>query len=371
MHFSAVGLAIGAKLQTSLPQIKQFLFLCIMKKLLIFLLLAIIVLLIVYFLGPKTKCPPLETSLPKLNLNLTEVEKYIAQQEAKVSDLRPGNHARIIWANDSISKTDYSIVYLHGFSASPMESDPVVFDIAKKFGLNLHLARLADHGRSSKESFLNVNPKDWLDSAREAIAIGKIIGNKVLVMSCSTGSTLSTYLAAENPISTDAMIMYSPNFALHDANSHWLTKPWGLQLARKIFKGNYRSIEMEAGAKPYWTTTYRLEGLVNLIALVNETMTPKIFQKIKQPYLLAYYYKDENHCDQIISVPAIQSFHDQTKTPTDEKWNIPLPNVNSHVIANKHQSKDWQSVLAVTEKFMMEVLNLKPVKSLSDYNNSN
>lgn len=331
-----------------------------MKKLFIFLLIIFIALLITYFLGPKAKCPSLNTSIPNLNLNLTEIDAYVADQEAKVTDLRPGNQARIIWANDSIVKTDYSIVYLHGFSASPMESDPVVFDIAKKFGLNLYLARLADHGRSSTESFLNVNPKDWLDSAREALAIGKIMGNKVVVMSCSTGSTLSAFLAAENPASTDAMIMYSPNFALHDANSRWLAKPWGLQLARKIFKGNYRSIEMQAGAKPFWTTTYRLEGLVNLIVLVNETMTPKTFQKINQPYLLAYYYKDENHCDQIISVPAIQSFHEQTQTLDKDKWNIPFPNVNSHVIANKHQSKDWQSVFAVTEKFMIEVLNIKP-----------
>lgn len=331
-----------------------------MKRLLIFFLVIIIALLIVYLLGPRVKCPPLETSLPDLNLKLSDVETYVTQQEAKVTDLRLDNEARIIWANDSLIKTNYSIVYLHGFSAGPLESDPVIFDLAKNFGFNLYLARLADHGRKSKESFGNITPKDWLNSAKEAISIGKILGNKVIVMSCSTGSTLSTYLAAENPASTDAMIMYSPNFALHDANSQWLAKPWGLQLARKIFKGNYRNIKMEENAKPNWTTEYRLEGLVNLIAMVNTTMTPRIFQKIEQPYLLAYYFKDENNCDKIISVPAIQSFHDQTKTPENEKWNIPLPNVNSHVIANKHQSKDWQSVYAITEKFMIEVLKVKP-----------
>jgi len=314
----------------------------------------------VYLLGPKVKCPPLETSLPNLNLKLSELDAYVTQQEDKVTDLRPNNEARIIWAKDSIAKTEYSIVYLHGFSAGPLESDPVVFDLAKNFGFNLYLARLADHGRKSKESFMDISPKDWLDSAKEAIAIGKILGNKVIVMSCSTGSTLSTYLAAENPASTDAMIMYSPNFALHDANSKLLAKPWGMQLARKIFKGNYRSINMEEGAKPFWTTTYRLEGLVNVVALLNKTMNPKTYQKINQPYLLAYYFKDETHCDKIISVPTIQSFHEQTKTPENEKWNIPLPNVNSHVIANKHQSKDWQSVYKITEKFIIEVLKVQP-----------
>jgi len=110
---------------------------------------------------------------------------------------------------------------------------------------------------------------------------------------------------------------------------------------------------MEAEAAPFWTTKYRLEGLVNLIALVNHTMHPTTYQKIEQPYMLAYYFKDDENCDKIISVPAIQSFHEQTKTPDEMKWNVPMPNVNSHVIANKHQSKDWRSVYNVTEKYKL------------------
>lgn len=330
-----------------------------MRKILGFLFILLIILIVVYLFGPKVKFPPLETSIPNLDLSLNELDNYIFNQESKIKDLRAGNEARIVWANDIVAKTDYSIVYLHGFSASPMESDPVAFDIAKNFSCNMYLARLADHGRDNIESFLNIKPNDWMDSAREAIAIGKLLGEKVIVLSCSTGSTLSAYLAAENPSSTDAMIMYSPNFALHDGKSNLLTKPWGLQLARKIFKGNYRSIKMEAEAAPFWTTKYRLEGLVNLIALVNHTMHPTTYQKIEQPYMLAYYFKDDENCDKIISVPAIQSFHEQTKTPDEMKWNVPMPNVNSHVIANKHQSKDWRSVYDVTEKFMIEVLKMK------------
>jgi len=173
-----------------------------MRKILGFLFILLIILIVVYLFGPKVKFPPLETSIPNL-------DNYVFNQESKIKDLRAGNEARIVWANDTVAKTDYSIVYLHGFSASPMESDPVAFDIAKKFSCNMYLGRLADHGRNSIESFVNIKPNDW-------ISIGKLLGEKVIVMSCSTGSTLSAYLAAENPSSTDAMIMYSPNFALHD-----------------------------------------------------------------------------------------------------------------------------------------------------------
>ena len=35
-----------------------------------------------------------------------------------------------------------SVVYLHGFSASQEEGDPVHYDFAQKFGCNLFLAAL-------------------------------------------------------------------------------------------------------------------------------------------------------------------------------------------------------------------------------------
>ena len=43
-------------------------------------------------------------------------------------------------SNDSLKeKTEYAVVYLHGFSASQEEGDPVHYDFAKKFGCNLFL----------------------------------------------------------------------------------------------------------------------------------------------------------------------------------------------------------------------------------------
>ncbi len=63
-------------------------------------------------------------------------------------------------------------------------------------------------GFKNKEAFLDVTPKDWIDAAKEALAIGHLLGDKVGLMSCSTGSTLSVYLAAENPEAVDGLIMY-------------------------------------------------------------------------------------------------------------------------------------------------------------------
>ena len=153
---------------------------------------------LVYFMGPKVEYPTIDAKIQTLSLPLAELDKYIAQKEQNVSNIKADNEARIVWA-DSIRKTPYSMVYLHGFSASAMEGNPIHKELAKRYGCNLYLARLAQHGIADRETFKDLTPKALVDSAKEAIAIGKLLGDKVIVLSCSTGGTLSAYLAAENP----------------------------------------------------------------------------------------------------------------------------------------------------------------------------
>ena len=49
-----------------------------------------------------------------------------------------------------------------------------------------------------EDAMLEFNVEDYVDSAKEAVAIGKMMGKKVILMGCSTGSSLSLYLAAED-----------------------------------------------------------------------------------------------------------------------------------------------------------------------------
>src|SRR5262245_30296332 len=98
-----------------------------------------LILIVVYFLGPKPSAPEYKTDLPVVPTEPALLEKYIRDQEAR-HKLKPDNEARILWLNDSAKKrTEYSVVYLHGFSASQEEGDPVHFDFAQKFGCNLYL----------------------------------------------------------------------------------------------------------------------------------------------------------------------------------------------------------------------------------------
>ena len=161
------------------------------------------------------------------------MEKYIANNESK-HKLKPDNEARILWYNDSTKeKTEYAVVYLHGFSASQEEGDPVHYEFAKKFGCNLYLARLAEHGVDTTVPLANYTAEKSWRSAVEAYAIGKQLGRKIILMSTSTGGTLALKLCAEFP-DISANIMMSPNIAINDPNAWLLNNHWGLQIAHII-----------------------------------------------------------------------------------------------------------------------------------------
>ena len=77
--------------------------------------------------------------MPDIPSGAMELETYIKNNEAN-HKLKPDNEARIVWANDSLkNKTEYAIVYLHGFSASQFEGAPTHTNIAKMFGYNITL----------------------------------------------------------------------------------------------------------------------------------------------------------------------------------------------------------------------------------------
>ena len=135
-------------------------------------------------------------------------------------------------------------MYLHGFSASPMEGDPLHRELAERYGANLYLPLLSGHGLDNPESFKDLMPRDLIMSARRAITIGTALGKKVILMSCSTGSTVGTYVASYNPDLIHAHLMYSPNIDLKDKKSRLIVNPWGLQMARYFNAVSYTHLTL-------------------------------------------------------------------------------------------------------------------------------
>ncbi len=317
------------------------------------------VLIIVYLFGPQPDTPKYATAMP-LVPPTAELEKFIAANEA-MHKLRPNNEARIVWTNDSLKqKTEYAIVYIHGFSASQEEGNPVHRNIAKQFGCNLFLSRLAEHGIDTTEQLMNLTADNYWESVKEALAIGKQLGNKVILMGTSTGATQALQLAATYPNDVAALVLYSPNIAINDNNAWMLNNHWGLQIARLVKGGNYNDPTDDRPIyKQYWNKPYRLEAIVALEEMLETTMTKKTFKKIKQPVLLLYYYKDEQHQDDVVKVSAIKEMFTQLATDTINKRAIALPNTGNHVMASPVKSKDVESVERETKKFLEEVIHLK------------
>jgi pimeloyl-ACP methyl ester carboxylesterase len=55
--------------------------------------------------------------------------------------------------------------------------------------------------------------RDWRADVAEALAIGRALGERVLAISCSTGSTLVTLALADGD-RADGLVMLSPNYGL-------------------------------------------------------------------------------------------------------------------------------------------------------------
>jgi esterase/lipase len=317
-------------------------------------ILSILALFVIYFLGPQPPKPVLNDVLPAV-ASIDALDSYITAMEAP-HKIKPNNQAKIIWADSSKSQTEYALVYLHGFSASQMEGDPVHQNIAKQFNCNLYLARLAEHGIDTTEDLMNLTADQYWESAKLAYAIGKQIGKKVILMSTSTGGTLALQLASVYP-EIAGLILYSPNIEVFNPSAPLLDNPWGLQIGRAVLKSNYVDIKYKDSAYPkYWNSHYRIEAVVALQNLLEATMTEATFKKIHQPTLALYYYKDEAHQDNVVKVKAIQKMMQQIATPANLKMEIAIPNAGNHVIASPIVSNDIVSVEKATAKFMKEVI---------------
>ena len=328
-----------------------------MKRKLIRVTFPIIVLIGIYFLGPAPARPKFDPTIPTVPQSPDELEKYVANQESK-HKLKPDNEARIVWADSTKKKTEYSVIYLHGFSASQEEGNPVHRDFARKFGCNLYLARMADHGVDTVDQLLYLTPDRWWASSKEALAIGKSIGEKVIVMSTSTGSTLALMLAAEYPQDVFALINMSPNIALNDSKAWVANNPWGLQVARLVFGGKSRILPKDSIVHRYWNDSYRLESVSQLQELLESKMNSETFRKVNCPSLSLYYYKNEQEQDPQVKVSAMLEMNKQLATPDNLKETVAIPNAGAHVLGSPLISKDVPAVEAAVEKFAFEKLKM-------------
>jgi len=335
-----------------------------MKKILLVIASILGILAIIYISGPSFPKPQLSNKLPEIQVQTSEFEAYLANKNSGLK-IKPDNESRIIWANDSLkNKTPYCLLYLHGFSASWYEGEPAHHDFARRYGMNLYIPLLASHGIDTPEALIDMTPDRLYESAKEALVAAQSLGEKVILMSTSTGGTLSLKLAAEFPELISGLILYSPNVAINNGAAFLLSKPWGLQIARGVYKGNYRITNTDFASEDckYWNCKYRLEAVVYLQQLVESTMKKEIFAKINKPVFLGYYYKDDENQDKVVKVDAMLKMFDQLGTPENLKQKVAFPEAGDHPIGCKLVSKSWQAVEKASYQFAEEKLGLAAIK---------
>lgn len=330
-----------------------------MKITLIVLSFLLALIIVVYLLGPKPQQPLYSTNLPAVPA-INKLEDYIKSIESK-HKIKPNNEAEIVWADTTVKQqTEYAVVYLHGYSASKEEGNPVHINLARKIKANLYLSRLADHGIDTLSAMEYTTADRLWESAKQALEIGKKLGKKVILVGTSTGGTLALKLAATYSPDVYSIILISPNVAINDKFAFLANNPWGLQMSRLVMGGKENIVEGKSDEyKKYWYTKYRLESVVQLEELVETTMIPETFNKVKQPLLLLYYYKNEQEQDPVVKVDAMLKMYDELGTPANLKSKVAIPNGGSHVLGSHITSKDIEGVQKAIDTFITNTLKIK------------
>jgi pimeloyl-ACP methyl ester carboxylesterase len=226
---------------------------------------------LVYALGPRE---PVDLTV---TFNAEEIgadlDAWITSREAGYSDIRPGLGKQIVW-RDGVKggETPLSLVYIHGFSASPGEMRPVPESLAQRLGANLFLTRLTGHGRADPNAMGEATLQAWLNDTVEALAMGERLGGKVVIMATSTGASLVTILLSRPEFRqrVAAVVFVSPNYGVQAAGAFLLEGPWARRLAHLIL-GPRRGFEPATkGHAANWTYDYPTDALLPMAQSVQQ-----------------------------------------------------------------------------------------------------
>lgn len=230
-----------------------------------------------------------------------DVDAWLREKEGKIEGIRDGLQKRVIWADSVGVKTRYSVVYLHGFSSSSRETRPFSDSVAARLGANLFYTRFAGHGRDGR-ALGRSRAHDWIQDTIEGVRVGEVIGERVVLVSTSTGSTLAAWLVAQSELSSSvvAQIWISPNFAPADTRSSMMLWPWGRFLL-KIIQGDTfewtTQNELHAAAG---THSFGSDVLLEMMGLV-DLVRHQDFSKITVPTFMVYSPND-SVVDQSVSI---------------------------------------------------------------------
>lgn len=261
-----------------------------------------------------------------------DASAYLAAQEAQVPDVIAGQEKQIIWQGQPGVKTPLAVLYVHGFSASLQEIRPVPDRMAAELGANLVYTRLQGHGRSDPAAMAEASVQGWMRDLAEGIAVARQVGERVVILSTSTGGTLVAGALPQSDVMHDVagVAFVSPNFGLNTPLAPILTWPAARTWVPYI-AGEQRTFEpRNPGQKDYWTTSYPTVAILPMAALVQQVQDVA-YEATDIPALF-FFSRD----DQVVRAEATQKIMDRwggPKTYIDPGAMGPDDDTNAHVIA--------------------------------------
>jgi alpha-beta hydrolase superfamily lysophospholipase len=268
-----------------------------------------------------------------------QVDAWFERKEADLNrqlamrgaGIRPGQDKGVVWAAPKAMQSDLAIVSIHGFSASRLEIDPVITEVAEKLHANVVFTRLKAHGLTDGEEFASVRARDWAVDVEEAIEVGLRIGRRVAIVGMSTGAPLVLEYVARHDREIrqegkiDTLVLLSPNYDPAAFGTFLLTGRWGRFFATRLL-GSHRQFHTENELHAArWTWRYRTEGLAAMMTSV-ESVRYLDFSKIAVPVLTIY-----SHLDDVVSVSQIERRSREFQKPSET---IEWPDAVRHQLAS-------------------------------------
>ena len=231
---------------------------------------------------------------PDLPADAADVEAWLRARDARAAPLHAGCESSVTWAAGSNRRrAKVCLLYFHGWGASPPEIDPVDRLVAAGLGGTLLRFRFTGHGLSPMDrggaAMLAEQSFEQLQrDAATAFALGRLLGDRLVLVGCSTGATLALWLSAQQWTKKElaALVLVSPAFRFAVLGQiAWLCFSWLILLlpfaaSRKVLHlvngGPLKRPGMPLlpggrgeAQQRVWTRFYPIESIVSLVALYN------------------------------------------------------------------------------------------------------
>ena len=287
-----------------------------------------------------------------------DIERWLQASEASAAaaaghPVTPGTEKLVVWNGGAPCRTDFALVYIHGYTGSRQATAPVPEQVAGRLAANLFCTRLSGSGLGS-DAIGAATLAGWRRDVVEALQVGAAIGRRVVLIGMSTGAALAVSEVAQrtdfaHDPSVAALVLLAPNFWPRNRGVGLLLTPAGPLLAR-LLVGQYRDLsgrnEME---DRYWTTRHDSRSLIPMMQAVRDARRAAL-ESIRCPTQVVYTEQDE-----VVSVDEIKAAYARLGSPSKEL--LELRGTDRHELAGAiHAPATVPALTAAVTRFLSREL---------------